>query len=236
MRETGAVEHDTKFYPPIFRPPVYYPETDGKPMAETDTHIKQLIYLREALSDYFRHIPDVYVAGNLMVYYREGDPSKSIAPDVFVVKGVPKRKRRIYKVWEEGKGPDVVFEITSETTRIDDIGPKKGIYNMLGVKEFFLFDPFGEYLSPRLIGFWAAGWVYNPMEVAEGEPLVSKELGLELHVEGQFLRLVDPTTGEKLPTPAEVWKAWREERATRRRLEAELEQLRAELARLRGEK
>ncbi len=209
----------------IFRPPVYYPESDGKPMAETDTHIKLLIYLREALADYFRDEPNVYVAGNLFVYYQEGDPTKVVAPDVFVVKGVPKRDRRIYQVWKEDKGPDVVFELTSQSTRREDLGPKKGIYEMLGVEEYFIFDPLGEYLEPRLVGFRLAEWGYRRIEGEE--PLVSRVLGLELRVEGDFLRLVDPATGEKLLTPLEAQEA-------RRRAEAEVERLRAELARLRA--
>ncbi len=209
----------------IFRPPVYYPESDGEPMAETDTHIKLLIYLREALADYFRDEPNVYVAGTLFVYYQEGDPTKVVAPDVFVVKGVPKRDRRIYQVWKEDKGPDVVFELTSQSTRREDLGPKKGIYEMLGVEEYFIFDPLGEYLEPRLVGFRLAEWGYRRIEGEE--PLVSRVLGLELRVEGDFLRLVDPATGEKLLTPLEAQEA-------RRRAEAEVERLRAELARLRA--
>nr|HID13754.1 Uma2 family endonuclease [Anaerolineae bacterium] len=206
IKEVATVEYDVQ---PriIFRPPVYYPESDGKPMAETDTHINLLIYLREALADYFRDDPNVYVAGNLFVYYEEGDPTKVVAPDVFVVKRVPKRDRRIYQVWKEDRGPDVVFELTSRSTRQEDLGPKKGTYEMLGVEEYFIFDPLGEYLEPRLVGFRLAKWGYRPIEGEE--PLVSRVLGLELRVEGKMLRLVDPETGEKLLTPQEAQEARR---------------------------
>jgi hypothetical protein len=71
-------------------PPIYYPESDGKPMGETDVHIDALIYLREALRDYFRDDPQVYVAGNMLLYYEEGNPAACVAPDVFVVHGVAK--------------------------------------------------------------------------------------------------------------------------------------------------
>jgi len=60
----------------------------------------------------------------------------------------------------------------------------------------------------------------------EGE-LVSQVLGVELRVEAGRLRVIDPATGERLLTPAEA-------QAARRAAEAELERLRAELARLRG--
>jgi Uma2 family endonuclease len=228
-----------------FQPPVHYPESDGKPMAETDAHIDLLIYLREALSDYFRDDPDVYVAGNLFVYYEAGDPAQVVAPDVFVVKGVPKRDRRTYKIWEEGEAPDVVFELTSRGTRKEDLGPKKGIYEMLGVEEYFIFDPFADYLEPRLVGFRLAEWGYRRIE--DEPPLTSHVLGLELHVRGEALRLVDPASGEKLLTPLEAQEALRRakeahrraearaaaEAEARRKAETELEQLRAELERLR---
>jgi len=226
IREVATIEYEVR--PPAFRPPryIYYPESDGEPMAETDTHRKQMMYLLDALEDHFRDDPNVYVAGNLFVYYQEGDPGRVVAPDVFVVKGVPKRDRRIYQVWKEDKGPDVVFELTSRGTRQEDLGPKKGTYEMLGVEEYFIFDPLGEYLEPRLVGFRLAKWGYRPIEGEE--PLVSRVLGLELRVEGEMLRLVDPATGEKLLTSLEAQEA-------RRRAEAQVERLRAELARLRGE-
>ncbi len=98
---------------PIVPKPIYYPETDGKPMGETDVHIDVLIYLREALRDHFRDAPQVYVAGSMLLYYEEGNPIACVAPDVFVVQGVGKHERRTYRLWEEGQPPAVVFEITS---------------------------------------------------------------------------------------------------------------------------
>lgn len=89
----------------------------------------------------------------MFVYYEEGDPTQVVAPDVFVVKGVPRQKRRTYKVWEEGKGPDVVIEVSSRKTRREDLGPKKGTYEMMGVQEYYLFDPLGEYLETPLVGY-----------------------------------------------------------------------------------
>ncbi len=224
VKEVATVEYAVRPHV-AFRPPVYYPESDGEPMGETDVHIKQLIYLREALHDHFRNDPNVYVAGNIFVYYEEGDSTEVVAPDIFVVKGGPKRDRRVYQTWKEGQSPDVVFELTSRSTWKDDLGTKKCIYEMLKVEEYFLFDPFGEYLKPRLMGFRLTKRGYQRIEE---RPLVSQVLGLELQLEGKMLRLVDPETGEKLLTPLEAQEA-------RRRAEAEVERLRAELARLRGE-
>lgn len=184
-------------------PAVDYPESDGKPMTETDTHRKQMVDLLVVLEAYFRNDPQVYVAGNLMMYYVEGDPKASITPDVFVVQGVPKGDRRVYKVWEEGRAPDVVIELTSRSTRDEDLGSKRWIYAEMGVREYFLFDPLGDYLTPALRGYRLVGDEYVRME-SDGVRLMSQTLGLELRVVDGWLRLADPTTNGLLATPGEM--------------------------------
>jgi Uma2 family endonuclease len=221
---------------------IHYPESDGKPMGETDLHIDALIYLREALKDYFRDEPQVYVAGNMFLYYEEGNPAACLAPDVFVVQGVIKQERRTYKLWEEGQPPAVVFEITSRGTRLEDLGTKRVVYAMLGVQEYFLYDPLGEYLQPPLQGYQLQQGEYQRMPPGGAGVLASQVLGVELRVEEGRLRGVIPATGERLLTPAEALAARRAEANARRaaearaaQAEAELERLRAELAHLRGE-
>ncbi|MGQ9626620.1 MAG: Uma2 family endonuclease [Anaerolineae bacterium] len=227
--------------------PVEYPESDGKPMAETDVHIKQIIDLRVSLENHFRDDPQVYVAGNLLLYYAEGDSSQVVSPDVFVVFGVPKGERRTYKVWEEGKGPDVVFEITSRSTWREDLGDKKILYAVLGVQEYFLFDPLEEYLRPPLRGYRLAGEEYRQMPgdfTSSGERrLRSEVLGLELRVEEGRLRLYDLVTGQKLLTPAEMEEARQkaearaaEEARARQKAEARAAEAEARLSRLEAER
>ncbi|MXV85213.1 hypothetical protein F4X88_01745 [Candidatus Poribacteria bacterium] len=87
-----------------------YPESDGKPMAETERHFRELLKNFNRIENHFAHLPDVYVLGDMMMYYEEGDPRKSISPDIFVAFGIGKKERRIYKIWEEGKPPDFVLE------------------------------------------------------------------------------------------------------------------------------
>ena len=225
---------------------IFYPESDGKPMAETPVHIDALIYLREALKDYFRDNPQVYVAGNMLLYYEEGNPSSCVAPDVFVVRGVTKHERRTYKLWEEEQPPTVIFEITSRSTRLEDVGTKRALYAMLEVQEYFLYDPLGEYLRPPFQGYRLEGGEYQRLLPASEGRFVSRALGLELHLEAGQLRVVQPATGERLLSPAEAQEARRAAEArviqeTARRqaaesraaqAEAELERLRVELARL----
>lgn len=88
---------------------IYYSESDGKPIAETDKHLTQIIYLIESLRNYFRKRDDVYVFGDMMFYYEEGNPRKVIAPDVAVVIETTKEPRGTFRLLEE-KTPQVVLE------------------------------------------------------------------------------------------------------------------------------
>lgn len=207
---------------------VVYPESDGKPMGETEIHRQEMTDAIEALKDYFRAQPQIYVGGNLFLYYEKGDPARVVCPDVMVIRGVDKRKRRIYQLWKEQAAPCVVIELTSKGTRREDEKEKPALYAHLGVNEYFLFDPLAEYLRPPLQGYRLIGGVYQPIGPAADGALVSLELGLRPVAEPDGLRLIDAATGERLLKPHEVAEA-------RRAAEAELARLREELARLRGE-
>lgn len=212
-----------------------YPESDGKPMGETDVHRREIAQIIEMLTIYFQPVADVYVSGNLMFYYEQGNPSAVVSPDVFVVKGVPKGLRRTYKLWEERQAPCAVFEISSRATRLEDKGNKRALYAMLGVREYFLFDPLAEYLKPPLQGFRLVGEEYVPIDQADDDALISQELGLRLSSAGSELRLINIASDQPLLRPAELEAARQAEAAARQRAEQEIEQLRAEIARLRGE-
>jgi len=206
---------------------IEYPASDGEPMAETGVHVLAIVFAISVLRTFFRNRNDVYVSGDMFWYYEEGDPHKRLAPDVFVAFGVTTAERRSWLVWEEQKVPEVVFEITSRGTRAEDLGSKKGLYEWLGVQEYFLFDPLDEYLRPRLQGFRLVDGLYQVIPV-ENDELTSLRLGLRLYAQGNKLRFRNPQTGEPLPLQSE-------EAEARAAAEAEVARLRAELARLRGE-
>ena len=192
---------------PRHKDEIYYPDSDGEPMAESDHQRRSLIYLVEALGWHYRDVPDVYVSGNLFIYYEQGKPERSVAPDVFVVFDVPKHDRRVYKVWEEGKGPDVVIEITSESTRDKD-EKNKALFSRLGVSEYFQHDPTGEYLKPPLQGVRLdERGRYKPIPLdlmpGVGPCLKSNEMDLLLCLDQGLLRLYDPLSGELLRYHAE---------------------------------
>ena len=177
-----------------------YPAADGRPMAETDLHRLLIVDLIDSLDAFYNADPMVYVSGNLLLFYVPGDRRRHVSPDVFVVKGVPKQRRRNFLVWEEGKGPDAVFEITSASTREEDEDDKFWLYqDTLRVPEYFLFDPLGEYLNPPLKGYRLRDGKYIPIRPVRGR-LPSRVLGLHLERSGSELRLFDPTSKKWLPT------------------------------------
>ncbi|HYG76067.1 MAG TPA: Uma2 family endonuclease [Planctomycetota bacterium] len=181
---------------------ITYPESDGKPMGETDQHVNEIADLLKMLKHYFKD-RDAYVGANMLCYYEQGEPSSCYCPDVFVVFNTHKTPRRTWKVWEEGKAQDVIFEITSKKSRLEDQGTKRVLYASLGVSEYFLFDPLQEYLKPPLQGFMLQGENYVPIEPENDGSIQSRLLGLKIKVEEGVLRLFD-LSGQKLLRPEEI--------------------------------
>jgi Uma2 family endonuclease len=202
-------------------------------VSETDWHYNVMKDLRDMLEAYFADDPDVYVSGNLLVFYEPGNRRKHLSPDVLVVKGVRKKWRRNYLTWQEGKGLDLVIELTSQSTRDEDREDKFELYqNILRVPEYFLFDPLAEYLEPTLQGYRLQGDRYVPIRSSNGG-LPSEVLGLHLTICEDELRFYNPTTGQYLPTPAEMVEreATARHKAESARQSADAERLKAEAAR-----
>ncbi len=209
----------------------YYPESDGKPMGETDRHIQAIIRHREILLQYFAG-QQVYVSGNLLVYYEQGNNKKFVVPDTFVAKGLQQRERRTFKTWVERKVPDVVIETTPRKTRKKDLVEKPDLYAKLGVKEYFVFDPDSEYLDPPLQGYRTSPDGFEPMIPDDNGGLVSHELGLRLVAEDGLVQFFRLDAGVRLLTQAESQEV---EAHAREAAEARAEAAEAEVARLRKE-
>jgi Uma2 family endonuclease len=210
----------------------FYPSSDGRPIAEGDVHLDEMFYLINALEDRYRNVPDVYVTGNLLLYFRRGDRAARLAPDVFVVKGVPKRMRKSYLLWKEEQAPCFVIEVTSESTRDEDIGMKRDRYERFGVEEYFLHDPLGEYLNPPLQGYRLQDRRYRRIAFEPDGSLISWTTGLRLCREGERLRLVDLATGQPLPSYQELMEESRRLDEELRRLDEESRRLDEESRRL----
>ena len=209
---------------------VEYPESDGEPMGETGFHVRASMLLYEALRQFFRSRDDVYVAADMFLYYEQGNPHASKAPDVMVIKGVEKHERRTFKVWEEQARPCVVFEVTSRSSMLEDMVVKSILYASLGVREYFLFDPLHEYLEDTLVGFRLEGKDYVVIPPDREGRVFSEELGVLLSPDQEILRVIDPQTGNPVPSLDEaiVLAEQEAQRAEQERQHAIQEQQRAE--------
>ncbi len=195
---------------------VEYPESDGKPMGETDWHIYWTLQLRQLLQAHYKD-QRVYVGSDMFIYYEEGNPKKSVAPDCFVVFDCDPKFRRVFKVWEEKRVPGVIFEITSRSSLDHDLNEKPKLYASWGVQEYYIFDPEAECISPALRGFQLSERSVIEME---GPLFVSSQLRCQIHLREGQLELLDLVTGEQWQTREQLLET---ENAKLRR---EIEQLR----------
>ena len=213
---------------------VEYPESDGKPMAETPLHWQCTVDVTLALRAWYRDNPRVYVGSDMMMYPEEGNPRRSVSADVFVALDTPKQpERRVWMVWEEGKLADFVVEITSRSTRHRDQVVNARLYESLGVREYWQYDPTGDYLDPVLRGRRAGPdgrWQEIVLEDRGGLLCGASLLGLELHLlTDRSLRLFDPGQREYLPVFEEEVEGRMREREARLAAEATLKEKETEI-------
>ena len=192
--------------------PEEYPYSDGRVLIEADPHANAIVEMRNQLRWHFGAVRNIYVAGSMAVYFREGGQQTVVAPDVFVALGVEKRDRKSYKVWEEGGiVPALVIEVASPSTSGTDATGKRETYERMGVSEYWRFDPVGSQVPHGLEGWRLDGAMYEP--VAETRQAGGKRsyrslvLGLGLRAEGRLLRFRDPRLGQDLKTHAETHSA-----------------------------
>jgi Uma2 family endonuclease len=185
---------------------------DGEPM-ESARHRDQMLLLIDSLELALGDRDDLYVGGNMFLYFSEAQSRRNDfrGPDVFVVLGTSRRERRAWVVWEEdGKAPDVVIELLSESTEHVDRGEKMHLYaRTLHVAEYFLFDPFSGVLEGYELDAVHGSYLQKKPDV-EGR-VTCEQLGLCLgrvstthrDVHAEWLRWIRPT-GEVLPTSQEL--------------------------------
>jgi len=212
---------------------VEYPTSDGQPMAESPFHARVMLDLLFCLSLRYLAVADAWVGSNFFLFYEQGNPKARVSPDVMLAKGVARWDRPNYQLWKE-RPPSLIVEVTSRKTRRKDTGPKKDLYERIGVEEYILFDPLGDYLRPQLQGYRLLRGRYQPIPLAEDGTLLSRTMGLRMKPEGRRLRLIDTATGAPLLWSEETASAWRQEEAARREAEARVKALEEELKRIRG--
>ena len=211
---------------------VFYPSSDGRPMAENTWQSEVLLH---TAGDLGAAHPEAFVAVDLLVYPERGNRYKSIAPDVLVALGRKMDRRSSYKVWEEGKPPDWVLEVASPSTEEKDRCSKPSDYAAMGVREYWLFDPKGDvypHATPRLRGLALEGGEYRPLEsrLEDGVRMIHSEvLGLGVRAEGDLLRFWNPATRRDIrhQREAEAAAVEAEARADREAARADQEAARA---------
>jgi hypothetical protein len=198
--------------------PIVYPSADGEPVAETYDHLYAILTTLEVLKQYLAG-RQATVLANQFLYYAQGFPKVRTAPDVMVIFDVAPGGRDNYKTWEEGQVPVVIFEMTSPSTQDQDKTFKKTLYEQLGVQEYWLFDPKGEWIAEKLQGYRLREDTYTPITDSRSEPLQ-----LRLTVEGKLISFYREDTGEKLLIPDELVAALNQETQARLLAEAQAEQ------------
>jgi Uma2 family endonuclease len=203
--------------------PIHYPSGDGQPVAETFDHFYVIMITIAVLLQYLQQ-ERACVLGNQFLYYAQGFPRLKCAPDVMVIFGVEPGGRDNYKIWEEGEIPRVVFEMTSPSTKKEDDGFKKQLYEQIGVEEYWQFDPRGEWIQEKLRGYRLVRDAYVPIENNQ-----SQALNLRLVVDGALISFYRLDNGEKLLIPDELYERANRLQANFQALEAELLAKEAEL-------
>ena len=188
-------------------PEIIFPEGEfwsDEPPLESNLHLQQIILLIQCLEWWWREREDYFAAGNLTIYYSPNQKKSEFCrgPDFFVVLGTnPNPNRRSWVVWrEEGKYPNLIVEILSDSTAKVDREEKKQIYqDIFRTPDYFWFDP----ESLEFAGFTLISGQYQPIAPNAQGWLWSQQLGLYLGLSANKLRYFTPE-GELVPTPAEA--------------------------------
>ncbi len=250
MDTLNDFEFKQKKYMPVFpkaigKPTIYiegYPCEDDEPMAATEFHGLQINIFFDQLFRYFSVNEHIHIGVDNFIYYEEGDITKCVAPDIFVVFGVDKYPlRRSFYTWSEGAAPVTVFEFLSDTTADKDRHKKVRVYlKDMGAREYFIHQP--EMEKPAEF----RGWQRSPSgDIVEIEPdteggLFSEALNLWLRWENDQttqVRLMRPylPDGTPITTSMEEKILREQEQQLREEAEARVNELEAEIDRLRAQ-
>ncbi len=234
----AEVEHT----PPAVAESVHYPDSDGHFLPDNPLQAHAVMNVRFALQHHFDKVDNIVLEGDMFVYYEEGNPAASIAPDVYVVLDHDLGKRGVYKLWEEGKPPDFALEVISPSSKIRNAVQKRALYARLGIGEYFLFQPNPQERGRRLVGYHLWGQSYEEIPAEPDGAVRSTMLGVSLRVEGENLRLrslasgrayawIEENPGNLEAAEARVAAAEAKVEAAESRLEAEAEAAQAAQAR-----
>jgi len=180
---------------PVRRSTIEYPDDDGEPMADNTWQFRWIVLLAVNAEAYFRNSPNVFVAGNHLIYPVEGRPNIRFAPDMYVAFGRPKMDRRCYRVWkEEGIFPQVVFEVWSRHNRFQRMEDKKWFYEEYGAEEYYIVYP---EFPCHIEGWMRSGGALERIANMNGH--LSPRLGFRFAVEAGEIAIFGPDGRELRP-------------------------------------
>ena len=181
-----------------------YPSSDGMPRGESDSHRKAVTDLVARLDARYADSPDVYVSGDIKVYWEKWNPYEVVVPDCFVVFGVSKADRDKYIGWVEGVLPSVVLEVGSREGSPLELDAKSRVYeDVWRVSEYFVFNPTEREPGPPLRGYRRVKDRFVPI-VLLNDALTSQTLGISLTASDGKLILRDAATGAPVMTAPEA--------------------------------
>jgi Uma2 family endonuclease len=212
--------------------PVYYPDSDGKPMADNTKQFRWIVVIEQNLEYLFANDPNVFVAGDLLWYPVEGNNKIRQAPDAMVVLGRPKGDRGSYQQWKESNiPPQVVFEILSPGNTRREMERKLLFYDRYGVEEYYIYDP-----DTNDFHAWLRSNTgeLSPVELSAG--WTSPRLGIWFNLASEELQIYDPN-GKPFLSYLEITEllAAEQQRVEQERQRAEQERQRAEQEQQRAE-
>ena len=185
---------------PIFPPGDLWSE---EPPLESYRHLKQLLLLLACLERFWKNRQDFFVAANMSVYYstRQRKSEEMRGPDFFVVLDTERRERKSWVIWEEeGKYPNFIIEVLSDSTANTDRGLKKQLYqDIWRTPDYFWFDPY----TLEFQGFHLMNGEYQALQPNEQGWLWSEQLQLYLGILEEKLRFFTPE-GQLVLTPEEA--------------------------------
>ncbi|MGD1908272.1 MAG: Uma2 family endonuclease [Leptolyngbyaceae cyanobacterium] len=174
-----------------------------EPPLETDLHLRQMLLLITSLEWLWRDRQDFFASGNLTLYFspKQIKSQDFRGPDFFVVLDTERRSRKSWVVWEEdGKYPNLIVEVLSDSTAKADRETKKQIYqDTFRTPEYFWVDP----ETLEFAGFVLMAGTYEAISPNESGHLWSQQLGLYLGIHGDKLRFFT-AEGTLVATPEEA--------------------------------
>ena len=227
-----SVIHAEALWRPL--PPVGY-DDEGYPgesrnVAESSAHDDVLNYFRNAAFALLADQDDAMVQERLLILFEQGNPKAAVEPDITISLGVGRHPRNSYKLWVEGKPPDLAVEALSNKTCRRDLDIKPALYRDLGVREFWQVDPIGRTRSP-ISGYRLRQGIYEPIVPSGASVYRSDVLNAEISYDRTEMAIRDGRTGERIPL---VRDALRERDQWRAAHEAALSRIAELEARLRG--